>query len=113
MIGMNLASFITLLVISAIWSAIFQAAGYRVLRGIEGYFSKVVVGWIGAWIGSPVLGYWGGHIVGTSGVFVVPAILGSLSAIFVTVAALHALMFMLQNSLSKPSVVSTEERRAA
>ena len=112
MIGMNLASFITLLVISAIWSAIFQAAGYRVLRGIEGYFSKVVVGWIGAWIGSPVLGYWGGHIVGTS-VFVVPAILGSLSTIFVAVAALHALMFMLQNSLSKPSMVSPEERRAA
>jgi uncharacterized membrane protein YeaQ/YmgE (transglycosylase-associated protein family) len=107
MIGMSFTAFLTLLVISAIWSAIAHGTGYRVLLGAEGYFAKLVIGWLGGWIGSPVLGYWGGHIAG-SNVYLIPAILGSIAAIFMQVAILRALGFL---TAGKP--VQTETRRAA
>src|ERR1051326_1659470 len=90
MIGMTFGAFLTLLVISAIWSAIVHGAGYRMLAGAEGYFAKLIIGWIGGWIGSPVLGYWGGNFVG-SNVHLIPAILGSIAAIFMQVAVLRAI----------------------
>jgi len=89
MIGMSFAAFLTLLVISAIWSAIVQGAGYGVFKGSEGYFAKLIVGWIGGWLGSPVFGYWGGRIFG-SNVHVMPAILGSIALIFMQTAMLRA-----------------------
>ena len=53
---MGFGAFLTLLIISAIWSAIVRGAGYRVLSGGESYLGKLIIGWIGGWIGSPVLG---------------------------------------------------------
>jgi uncharacterized membrane protein YeaQ/YmgE (transglycosylase-associated protein family) len=109
MIGMSFGAFLTLLIISAIWSAIVHGAGYRVLPGVEGYFAKLVMGWIGGWIGSPVLGYWGGVVAG-SNVHVIPAILGSIAAIFMQVATLRALSIVLRKP---PMTTETEVRRAA
>jgi uncharacterized membrane protein YeaQ/YmgE (transglycosylase-associated protein family) len=91
MIGMTFGAFLTLLLISAIWSAIIHGAGYRALSGAEGYFAKLVVGWIGGWIASPILGYWGGPIAG-SNAYIIPVIIGSLAAIFVEVAAMRTLL---------------------
>ena len=76
MFGMSFGSFLTLLIISAIWSAVAHLAGYKVLPGPEGYAAKLITGWIGGWIGSPVFGYWGGAIAGGN-VHLIPAILGS------------------------------------
>src|SRR5215813_2739638 len=106
MIGMSFGAFLTLLVISAIWSAIVHGAGYRVLSGAEGYFAKLVTGWIGGWLGSPVLGYWGGAIAG-SNVHLIPAILGSIAAIFIQVAALRAASIVLR----RPTVSADAEGR--
>jgi uncharacterized membrane protein YeaQ/YmgE (transglycosylase-associated protein family) len=89
MIGMGFGSFLLLLVISAIWSAIVHGARYPELSSSEGYLGKLIIGWIGGWIGSPVLGYWGGAI-GRSNVHLIPAILGSFAAIFVAVTVLRA-----------------------
>lgn len=90
MIGMSFGSFIVLLIISAIVSAIVHGAGYRVLDGGEGYVAKLIIGWIGGWIGSPILGYWGGRIPGGN-VHLIPAILGSIAAIFMLVLGLRVL----------------------
>jgi uncharacterized membrane protein YeaQ/YmgE (transglycosylase-associated protein family) len=108
MIGMGFASFLTLLIISAILAAIVHGAGYRVLSGAEGYFAKLIVGWIGGWIGSPVLGYWGGAIR-NGNVHLIPAILGSIAAIFMQVAVLR-----LFSTMRKPALTTeTEPRRVA
>jgi uncharacterized membrane protein YeaQ/YmgE (transglycosylase-associated protein family) len=110
MIGMSLGAFVTLLVISAIWSAIVHGANYKVLRGLEGYFAKLIVGWIGGWVGPPVLGYWGPKI-SERNVFLIPAILGSIAAIFFSVATLRALSLTLR-PLAPPQA-ETETRRVA
>jgi len=90
MIGMTFGAFLALLIISAIWSAIVHGSGYRVLTNAEGYCADLIVGWIGGWLGSPVFGYWGGHIAG-SNVYLIPAVLGSISLIFMSVAVMRAL----------------------
>jgi len=108
MIGMGFASFLTLLIISAVVSAIVHFAGYRVLPGAEGYLGKLIVGWIGGWIGSPVLGYWG-RAIRNGNVHLIPAILGSIAAIFMQVAVLR-----LFGTLRKPALTTeTEPRRVA
>jgi len=108
MIGLDFGAFLALLIISAIWSAILHGAGYKVLPGVEGYFAKVVIGWIGGWIGSPVLGYWGVVMTG-SNVHLIPAILGSIAAIFMQVAVLRAIAVALKPTLVKEA----ETRRVA
>ena len=111
MIGMSFGAFVTLLVISAIWSAIVHgAANYKVLAGREGYFGKLIVGWIGGWIGSPVLGHWGPRMT-VYNLFLIPAILGSFAAIFLGVATLRALSLTLHPMA--PPQVDTETRRVA
>jgi hypothetical protein len=109
MVGMNFGPFIVLLIISAIWSAILHSSGYRVLPGLDGYFAKLITGWIGGWIGSPVLGYWSGAFFG-SNVHVIPAILGSIAAIFMQVAVLRALGVVLRKP---PLATETQVERAA
>jgi len=106
MIGMSFGSFLTLLIISAIWSAIVHGAGYKVMPGYEGYFAKLVTGWIGGWIGSPVLGYWGAAITGGN-VHLIPAIVGSIAAIFMQVAILRAFF------IASGRAPAAEVRRAA
>ncbi len=106
MVGMDFGSFLALLIISAIWAAIVHGAGYKVLPGAEGYFAKLTTGWIGGWIGSPVLGYWGRAIPGGN-VHLIPAILGSIAAIFMQVALLRAVFV----SLRKPPVATEAEAR--
>jgi len=46
------------------------------------FFSKVVFGWIGAWLGTPVFGRWFNGVC-YENIFIIPAILGSLLAIMV------------------------------
>ena len=111
MIGMGFAAFLTLLVISAILSAIFQGVGYRVLDGSEGFFAKLITGWVGGWIGSPVLGYWGGRGIFGTNVHLIPAILGSLAAIFMQVLVVR---LVTGYTLTRATPVRpTEEKRVA
>ena len=51
--------FIVLLAISAIVGAILHFwLGYYVTPGLESYFGKVVVGYLGGWLSPSVLGEW-------------------------------------------------------
>lgn len=85
MIGMDFSSFLVLLVISLVVSAILHfVCSYRVIPGWGSYFGKVVIGWIGGWLGSPVLGHWWSALSYRE-VYVVPAILGCAGLVVVAV----------------------------
>jgi len=67
MIGMDFISFLILLVISVVVSGILHyGLNYYVTSGFWSFCSKVAVGWVGAWIGSPVIGHWPARIPGLS-----------------------------------------------
>ena len=52
-------SFVILLVISVVVSAVLHyGLSYYVTPGHWSFASKVVVGWIGAWWGTPLFGEW-------------------------------------------------------
>jgi len=85
MIGMDFVSFIILLVISIVVSAVLHFVfKYYIRPGIESFISKVIFGWIGAWLGSPVFGYWF-EGVKYEEVYIIPAILGSLAILVILV----------------------------
>ena len=79
MLGMSFLSFLVLSVIGAVVAWVYHfALRYRFLEGQAALFGKLVVGWVGAWLGSPVLGHWFWKV---ENVYVVPAILGAIATI--------------------------------
>ena len=83
MLDMSFVSFLTLLIISLIAALIVHyAIRYRVLDGFDGFLWKWVMGWVGAWLGTPVLGHWFDG-VRISGVYIIPAFLGGFIGAFV------------------------------
>ncbi len=85
MIGMDFISFLILLVISIVVSGILHyGLKFYVVPGLWSFCGKVIIGWLGAWLGSPVLGHW---FVGVqyNAVYIIPAILGCLAAIVIAV----------------------------
>ena len=85
MIGMDFASFLILLVISLVVSAVLHfGLQYYVIPGLSSYFSKVAIGWVGAWLGSPALGHWWEGL-NRGEVYYVPAILGALALVVLVV----------------------------
>ena len=85
MFGMDFISFLILLVISvAVSAALHWGLRYYVIPGLGSYFSKVVIGWIGAWLGSPVFGHWW-EGVNYEQVYYIPAILGSLAILVLVI----------------------------
>jgi uncharacterized membrane protein YeaQ/YmgE (transglycosylase-associated protein family) len=85
MIGMNFVSFLILLVISIVVSAVLHyVLKFYIRPGIVSFVSKVVFGWIGAWLGSPVFGHWFGGLVYEQ-IYIIPAILGSLALMIIMV----------------------------
>lgn len=78
MIGMDFISFLILLIISVVVSAILHFVfKYYIVPGWWSFLSKVLIGWIGAWLGSPVFGYWWQGL-NYKQVYIVPAVLGCL-----------------------------------
>lgn len=78
MIGMDFISFLILLIISVVVSGILHFGfKYYIVSGYGSYLSKVLVGWIGAWLGSPVFGHWWQGL-NYKEVYIIPAILGCL-----------------------------------
>ena len=85
---MNFISFLILLVISVVVSAILHYHfKYYVTPGEWSFASKVLVGWIGAWLGSSVFGHWPSRVPGLhhEDVWYTPAILDALALIIVAV----------------------------
>ncbi len=85
MIGMDFISFLILLVISVVVSAILHFGfKYHVTPGIWSFCSKIVVGWIGAWLGTPIGGHWLPNVAYEQ-IYIIPAILGSLALLIVVI----------------------------
>ena len=83
MLGMNVTSFLTLLIVSVVVAAVYHwILRYRFVEGIDSFLAKVAVGWVGGWLGSPVLGHWLWKI---QSVYLVPAILGAIASIHLSV----------------------------
>ncbi len=85
MIGMDFVSFLILLVISVAVSLVLHfALKMQVRAGLESFIGKVIWGWIGAWLGSPVFGYW---FAGWNyqNVYIIPAILGSFALLILMI----------------------------
>ena len=89
MIGMTFLSFLLLLGIGLIVAVVLHYGfRYRFLEGPDAVFAKAAMGWLGAWLGSPVLGHWSYKF---QDVYVIPAILGSIAAVVLNVAVWKAL----------------------
>lgn len=89
MIGMSFLTFLILLGIGVIVAAVFHyVLRYRFLDSVDAVFAKVALGWLGAWLGSPVLGHWSFKL---ENVYLVPAILGSAMAVLLNLVAWKAL----------------------
>jgi uncharacterized membrane protein YeaQ/YmgE (transglycosylase-associated protein family) len=85
MIGMDLNSFLILLVISMVVSWVLHyGLNYYVTPGLWSFGSKVVVGWVGAWLGSPVFGHWWPGLQYQE-IYFIPAILGALAILILAV----------------------------
>ena len=85
MIGIDFTNFLILLTISVVASAtLHYGFNYHVTPGMSSLFSKVAIGWVGAWLGSMILGqWWEGPNYGQ--VYYVPDILGCLALLVVVV----------------------------
>ena len=108
MIGMSFLSFLVLLGISVIVVGVFHyGLRYRFLEGVDAVYAKVVFAWIGAWLGSPVLGYWSYKL---GDVHLVPAFLGAITALVLNGMAWKAFtkVFSIQPTIVKgaaPNVI--------
>jgi len=79
MIGMDFISFIILLIIAVVTAYFLHyILKLYVVPGFWSFVCKVIIGWIGAWLGSPVFGYWFSTI-NYQNIYIIPAILGALA----------------------------------
>ena len=88
MIGMSFISFVILLIISVVVSGVLHyGLKYYATPGFESFCFKVVLAWGGAWLGSPVFGYWPNKLpfLHYGDIWFIPAILGSLAVLTVAV----------------------------
>lgn len=104
MLGMSFLPFLILTLIGAVVAVAYHyVPRYRFLDGNDALVGKLIVGWLGAWLGSPILGHWLWKI---ENVYIVPAILGAIVAIHVIVLTGKALAKL---ATMRPAV--TEEKK--
>lgn len=68
---------ITAGVVSLVWYFVFR------VKSAGGYWLQLIVAWIGAWLGTPILGDWG--FLTFNGVCIIPAVIGSVAAVMLVV----------------------------
>lgn len=104
MLGMNFLSFLILTVIGAVIAVVYHnVIRYRFLDGNDALIGKLMVGWFGAWLGSPIFGHWLWKI---ESVYIVPAILGAIVAVHLTILPAKGLAKL---ASMRPAV--TEEKK--
>ena len=79
MIGMGFLPFLWLLIVAAVVLLLmYFLLGVRLMGGPA---TSILVGWIGAWLGSPVFGHWF-KVLSAHGVYFIPAILGCAGLLY-------------------------------
>jgi uncharacterized membrane protein YeaQ/YmgE (transglycosylase-associated protein family) len=86
MIGdIDFGSFLVLLAISAVVSAVLHYGfKFYVVAGTGSFLSKVIIGWVGARAGSPILGHWWEGL-NYQHIYFVPAILGAAAVLILAI----------------------------
>lgn len=85
MIGQNFISFLILAVIAVVVAAVLHyVCKFYVKDDFWSFLSKCVVGWLGAWLGTPVAGAWFSGL-NYGNVYYIPAIVGAIGAVIVAV----------------------------
>ena len=114
MIGMTFQSFVSLLLISAVCASIVHSMlRLTVLYRSEAYLAEWIIGWLGAWIGSSVVGHWGWMIPG-SDVYLVPAALASIASIYLMAASFKSMeMLLMPMEPSEKPALSEAKTRVA
>jgi len=91
MIGMTFGPFLVLLVAGLVAAVVMHyLVRYRFLEEIDGFVGKVIAGWVGAWLGSPVIGHWF-ESVKIANIYLIPALLGAFASAFIVTAVGKAL----------------------
>lgn len=104
MLGMSFLSFLILTLIGAVVAAAYHyVIRYRFLEGNDAVLGKLIIGWVGAWLGSPVLGHW---LWKVENVYIVPAFLGAIATIHLTMLTVKTLA---KFASMRPAV--TEEKK--
>ncbi len=112
MIGMNFRAFLVLLVAGVIAAfVIHYLVRYRVLESFDGFLVKVIAGWVGAWLGSPIIGHWFERVK-IADIYLIPALLGAFVGAFVAVATAKAMAKALAPTIIS-GAESHETRKAA
>ena len=107
MIGMDFACFVVLLAISIVVAAgLHYGLKLYVVPGVRSFLVKVILGWLGAWLGSPVLGHWWEGLK-YQDIYLVPAILGSLAALVLAVDCVQTLGQACTRAPGQPSPLQT------
>jgi len=87
---MRFWAFLVLLVAALISAAVLHyILRYRVLECFDGFLAKLIAGWLGAWLGSPVLGHWFARLK-LADIYLIPALLGAFAASFALTATYKA-----------------------
>jgi uncharacterized membrane protein YeaQ/YmgE (transglycosylase-associated protein family) len=82
---MDFTSFLILLAISAVVAWILHfGLKYYVTAGWWSFGSKVVVGWFGAWLGTPIFGQWPPDVQ-YRGIFIIPAVIGAFAILVLAI----------------------------
>lgn len=103
MIGMSFASFLSLLILGIIAAIVLHAiVRYKMLSGFDGFMNKWIAGWIGAWLGTPVLGHWGPAV---THVYIIPALLGAFIGAFAVTS--------MPRAASKAGIATLQQNSAA
>jgi len=103
MLGMSFLPFLVLTLLAAVVAVTYHYGfRYRFLEGNDALYGKLIIGWVGAWLGSPILGHW---LWKVENVYIVPAILGAIATVHLTVLTGKALA---QVATMRPAV--PEER---
>jgi uncharacterized membrane protein YeaQ/YmgE (transglycosylase-associated protein family) len=104
----SFVSFLVLTLISAVVAVAYHDIfKYRFLEGTDARFGKVIMGWLGAWLGTPIFGHWFWKV---ENVYIVPAILGAVAAIHLSVLLWKALANLMQMKPAVPAGVKEEVR---
>lgn len=98
MIGMSFTSFLILLIISVVVALVLHFSGYQVRGGWDSFVNKVIIGWFGAWLGTPVFGNWPfrfkswlSYSDANVEIYIIPAILGAFALIIFAVDLVRTL----------------------
>jgi len=111
MVGMSFMPFLVLTIIAAVVAGVYQYVfHYRFLEGFDSAFGKLVIGWIGAWLGSPVLGHWFWKF---ENIYIVPAVLGSIALVHLNVLGFRAAAKLMELRATPASVEAPKAKVAS